>query len=45
VKGKTVYFKDLINQIADGDSKPDFGVIELEIVQEPVRIRIREKKD
>lgn len=45
MKGKTVYFKNLINQIADGDNKSDLGVIEPEIVKEPVRIRIREKKD
>ena len=39
-KGKTVYFRDFIDQIADDTDKADLDVIDAEIVKEPVRVRI-----
>jgi hypothetical protein len=40
IKGKTVYFRDFIDQMVDGDNKSDLDVIDAEIVKEPVRVKI-----
>ena len=42
MKGKTVNFRDFVEGMGDGDNKSDLDVIDAEIVQEPVRIRIRD---
>jgi hypothetical protein len=42
IKGKTVYFRDFIDQMSDNDNMSDLDVIDTEIVKEPVRIRLRE---
>ena len=42
IKGKTVNFRDFVAGMVDGDDKSDLDVIDAGIVQEPVRIRIRD---
>ena len=42
IKGKTVNFRDFVAGMVDDDNKSDLDVIDVEIVQEPVRIRIRD---
>ena len=39
-KGKTVYFKDFIDEIAEG---PD-GIIDAEIVEEPIRVKVKNEE-
>jgi len=36
-KGKTVYFRDFIEEISDSES--DLGIIDAEIIEEPIRVR------
>jgi len=42
IKGKTINFRDFVEGMVDGDNKSDLDVIDVEIVQETVRIRIRD---
>ena len=39
-KGKTIYFKDFIDEIAEG---PD-DIIDAEIVDEPIRVKVKNEK-
>jgi hypothetical protein len=42
-RGKTVYFRDFVAGMVDSDNESDLGIIDAEIIQEPERIRIRDK--
>lgn len=44
IKAKTVYFKDFVGRMVDNDSDLDIidDVINVEVIQEPLRIRIRD---
>jgi hypothetical protein len=43
IKGKTVNFRDFVEGMVDSSNKSDLDVIDAEIVQEPIRIRIRDR--
>jgi hypothetical protein len=42
IKGKPINFGDFVKGMVDGHDKSSLDVIDVEIVQEPVRIRIRD---
>lgn len=42
IKGKIVNFRDFVEGMVDGDNKSDLDVIDAEIIQEPIPIRIRD---
>lgn len=42
IKGKTVNFRDFIEETVGGDNKSDLDIIDAEIVKEPLRIRIKD---
>jgi hypothetical protein len=42
IKGKTVNFRDFVERMVDGDNKSDLDVIDAEIVQKSVQIKIKD---
>jgi len=42
IKGKTVNFRDFIEETVSGNNKSDLDIIDAEIVKEPLRIRIKD---
>ncbi len=42
IKEKTINFKDFVKRMVDGHDKSKLDVIDAEIVQEAVRIRVKD---